>query len=158
MKSKPIKNDEEYMDIALKEAKKAFLKNEVPIGAIIVNSRGEIIARKHNQVISKNDTTAHAEILAIKTASKKTKNYRLINTTMYVTIEPCIMCMGAIIHARIKKVVFGAFDKKWGACSSLYDFSKDSRLNHKVEVVSGVLKNETKTIIQDFFKQKRILI
>ena len=148
-------NHKHYMQIALKEAKKSFLKNEVPVGAVIIDKNGEIIAKAHNEVITKLDVSAHAEILAIRKASKKIGNYRLIDTTIYVTIEPCIMCMGAIIHARIKKIIFGAFDKKWGAVGSLYNFSQNKKLNHKIDVVSGILKNEAKKLIKDFFKLKR---
>jgi len=145
-----------FMRPALEEAKKAGQKDEVPVGAVVVTEKGKILSSAHNQVIDLCDPTAHAEILVIRKAASKVQNYRLLNTTLYVTVEPCIMCMGAIIHARISTVVFGAFDPKWGAAGSLYNFSDDTRLNHQLEIVPGICKDECKALMQDFFRSKRI--
>lgn len=144
-----------YMNIALGEAEKAMEKDEVPIGAVLIDKTGKILASTHNQVISMADPTAHAEILAIRKAGHKISNYRLLNSTLYVTIEPCMMCMGAVVHARISKLVFGAYDPKWGSAGSLYDFSDDKRLNHRLEILSGVCEKECKLLIQRFFRNKR---
>ena len=146
----------EFMKLALKEAKKAGQKDEVPIGAVVVAEKGKILSTAHNQTIGLCDPTAHAEILALREAAQKAQNYRLLNTTLYVTVEPCIMCMGAIIHARVSAVIFGAFDPKWGAAGSLYNFTTDSRFNHLPEILPGVCEDECKTLIQDFFRSKRI--
>lgn len=143
------------MQMALKEAKKAEQKNEVPIGAVLVEKSGKILSFAHNQTISLVDPTAHAEILALRSATQQILNYRLLNTILYVTIEPCMMCMGAIIHARVSKVVFGATDPKWGAAGSLYDFSTDTRLNHRPEIIGGVCLDECRDLIQKFFETKR---
>ncbi len=140
---------------ALEEAKKAGQKDEVPVGAVVVTKKGKILSSAHNQVIGLYDPTAHAEILAIRKAASKIQNYRLLNTTLYVTVEPCIMCMGAIIHARISTVVFGAFDPKWGAAGSLYNLATDSRFNHLPEIIPGICEDECKALMQDFFRSKR---
>jgi len=145
-----------FMNLALEEAKKAGQKDEVPVGAVVVTEKGKILSSAHNQVIGLCDPTAHAEILAIREAASKVHNYRLLNTTLYVTVESCIMCMGAIIHARISTVVFGAFDPKWGAAGSLYNFADDTRLNHQLEIVPGICEDECKALMQDFFRSKRI--
>lgn len=144
-----------YMTAALKEARKAGAKDEVPVGAVLVADDGGILAKAHNLTIHDCDPSAHAEILALRKASRKLKNYRLLNTTLYVTIEPCVMCMGAIIHARVARLVFGAADPKWGAAGSLFNLAADRRLNHQMEIVMGVLDGECREIIQDFFKSKR---
>ena len=144
-----------FMHTVLEEAKKAGQKDEVPVGAVVVTEKGKILSSAHNQVIGLCDPTAHAEILAIREAASKVQNYRLLNTTLYVTVEPCIMCMGAIIHARISTVVFGTFDPKWGAAGSLYNFPDDTRLNHQLEIVPGICEDECKALMQDFFRLKR---
>ena len=144
------------MQQALKEAGKAGQKGEIPIGAVLVSETGNVIATAHNLVINLSDPTAHAEILALREAAQKVMNYRLLNTTLYVTIEPCIMCMGAIIHARVSRVVFGANDPKWGAAGSLYNFATNNRLNHRPEIISGICEEACRTLIQDFFRKKRI--
>ena len=146
----------EFMKLAIKEAKKAGQKAEVPIGAVLVDESGDILALSHNQTITLADPTAHAEILALRKTAQKVLNYRLLGTTLYVTIEPCMMCMGAIVHARVARVVFGAQDPKWGAAGSLYNFAEDVRLNHQPEIILGVCQEECRALIQEFFRSKRI--
>jgi tRNA(adenine34) deaminase len=149
-------NDENFMDIAIEEALLASAKGEVPIGAVVTLG-DTILARSHNSDISMNDPSAHAEILAIRHAAKMVGNYRLIGTTLYVTLEPCIMCAGSIIQARIQRVVFGADDPKGGGVVSLYGILDDKRLNHSVEVKSGVKKDACAEILSRFFREKRIV-
>ena len=144
------------MNIAISEAEKAGQNNEVPVGAVIVAENGSVLAQAGNQTITIADPTAHAEILVIRKASKLINNYRLLNTTLYVTVEPCLMCMGAVIHARIARLVFGAADPKWGASGSLYDFSNDSRLNHQPDIVSGIHENRCRNLIRNFFRARRL--
>jgi len=146
---------ETFMALALEEAKKAGQIGEVPVGAVLVAQNGEILAAAHNQTIKLADPSAHAEILALRQAASRICNYRLLNTILYVTVEPCIMCMGAIVHARISTVVFGAFDPKWGAAGSLYNFTQDERLNHRVAVLTGILEEDCRKLMQDFFRGKR---
>lgn len=148
-------DDEYYMNLAILEAKKARKIDEVPVGAILVDKDKTIIGHGYNRPVSSNDPTSHAEINAIRMASRALNNYRLTDTILYVTIEPCIMCMGAIIHARIKRIIFGAKDPKWGAAASLYTMANDKRLNHQPEVVSGIYKDKARKLIKDFFKDKR---
>ena len=143
------------MKLALKEAKKAKKNEEVPIGAALVAENDDLMAAAHNQTITLKDPTAHAEILALREASIKIGNYRLLNTTLYVTVEPCPMCMGAIIHARVARIVFGTRDPKWGACGSLYNFVNDNRFNHRPEMIEGICEPDCKSLIQEFFRQKR---
>jgi len=145
----------EFMKLAVLEAKKAGQKAEVPIGAVLVAESGDILALAHNQTISLTDPSAHAEILALRQAAQKVSNYRLLSTTLYVTVEPCIMCMGAIIHARVARVVFGAEDPKWGSAGSLYNFAEDRRLNHHPDIIRGICRDECRKLIQDFFRTKR---
>jgi tRNA(adenine34) deaminase len=150
----PLEKDEYFMKAALKAAKKAWKNGEVPVGAVLVKD-DEIISTGQNSPITLNDPTAHAEIIALREGGEKLKNYRLIDTILYVTIEPCTMCMGAIMHARVKKLVFGTFDPRAGAAGSLFDFTIENKFNHNVEVKSGILESECRELIQDFFKQKR---
>ncbi len=150
-----IMNDTFFMRAALYEASIAMKMGEVPIGAVLVDVDGNIIASAGNRCISMSDPTAHAEILAIRHGGKEIANYRLLKTTLYVTVEPCPMCMAAAVHARIKRLVYGAIDPKWGAAGSVYNMGSDGRLNHKIEIRSGVLENECRKIIQDFFRSKR---
>lgn len=145
---------EKYMREALKEAKKAFEKEEIPVGVVIVKD-GKIIARAHNLKESKQDTTAHAEIIAIKKASKKLNAWRLTDCEMYSTLEPCPMCAGAIIQARLKKIYIGTLDEKTGACGSVLNILQDYKFNHKVEVEYKVLEKECQDILKTFFKQLR---
>ena len=149
-------NHIEFMKLALNEAEKARKTGEVPIGAVLVADNDEMLTAEHNQTITLNDPTAHAEILALRSAAKKIGNYRLLKTTLYVTLEPCPMCMGALLHARISRVVFGTRDPKWGAAGSLYNFAEDHRFNHQPEVIEGICKSECKKLMQDFFSEKRI--
>jgi tRNA(adenine34) deaminase len=145
-----------YMKAALTEAEKAQKKGEVPIGAVLVLDNKDVLASAHNQTITLNDPTAHAEILALRSAAEAIGNYRLLNTILYVTVEPCPMCMGAVIHARVSQVIYGTRDPRWGAAGSLYNFAADQRFNHQPEVIEGVCKKECKSLIQDFFRQKRV--
>ena len=147
--------DETYMVIALSEAEKAWQENEVPVGAVLVSDSGKILAADHNRTIGLSDPTAHAEIRVLRQAAQKIGNYRLLNTTCYVTVEPCIMCMGALVHARVAKIVFGTADPKWGAAGSLYHFEEDNRLNHQPVVISGVYQDKCRALIQGFFHEKR---
>jgi tRNA(adenine34) deaminase len=151
-----MEKDEKFMRLALAEAQKALGREEVPVGAVIVLD-GRVIARAHNRPVSLNDPCAHAEILALKKAAKKIGNYRLTGAEMYVTLEPCVMCSGAILNARIKRIVFGAKDLKSGAVVSLFRMLEDKRLNHSVEVAHGVMEEACSEILSRFFREKRIL-
>ena len=149
-------NHADYMKIAIQEAGKAEQKGEVPVGAVLVNEDKEILSASHNQPISLSDPTAHAEILVLREAAARIKNYRLLSTVLYVTVEPCVMCMGAIIHARVSTLVFGTKDFKWGAAGSLYNFAQDDRLNHHPQVIGGICQDTCRQLMQNFFKNKRI--
>ena len=145
---------EKFMKEALKEAKKACEKLEVPVGAVIVKD-GKIIARGHNLKETKKDTTRHAEIIAIEKASKKLGAWRLLDCEMYVTLEPCSMCAGAMINSRIKKLYIGALDEKTGAVGSVLNLLEDYKFNHNIEVEKGILKEDCEKILKDFFKDLR---
>lgn len=145
---------EDFMKLALKEAEKAYKKEEIPIGVLIVKN-GKIISRAYNLKETKQDTIEHAEIRAIKKASKKLGSWRLNDCEMYTTLEPCPMCAGAIIQARIKKVYIGTMDEKTGAAGSKLNIFEDFTFNHKVEVETGILEKECKQILQSFFKELR---
>jgi len=149
-----LTSDEHYMDLALMEAQKAELAGEVPVGAVIV-SGNEVIGRGFNLPISQNDPTAHAEIIAIRQAAQAERNYRLTNATLYCTVEPCMMCAGAMIHARLMRLVFGTPDPKAGAAGSIYNVLTDPRLNHRVQVVSGIREDECVDILRQFFEKRR---
>lgn len=142
-----------FMREALKEAKKAYKKEEIPVGAVIVKE-GKIIARGHNLKELKNSSISHAEILAINKANKKLNAWRLGNCEMYITLEPCMMCMGAIINSRIKKIYIGTLDPKTGACESVINI-ENYKFNHVVEIETGILKDECEYILKDFFKMLR---
>jgi tRNA(adenine34) deaminase len=146
----------DYMRMALEEARRARQIDEVPVGSVLVAEYGDLLARAHNRTIADADPTAHAEILALRAAAAKLRNYRLLNTTLYVTIEPCCMCMGAIVHARVARVVYGAPDPKWGAAGSLYNLALDLRLNHRPEVLGGVCEDDCRELMQGFFRLKRL--
>jgi tRNA(adenine34) deaminase len=147
--------DEEFMRLALAEAEKALQAGEVPVGAVVVRG-GEVIASAHNGPVGLKDPSAHAEILALRRAAAAEGNYRLAGTTLYVTIEPCLMCAGALIHARVSRLVFGATDPKGGAVVSLYGVLQDGRLNHRVEATGGVLREACSEILSRFFREKRL--
>jgi len=142
------------MNYAYQQALKAYKNGEVPVGAILVNN-GKIIAKSFNSQIKKNDPSAHAEINVLRYAGKKINNYRLVDSTLYVTLEPCIMCFGAIIHARIKELVFGAYDSKIGVISSQKSLLDSKTFNHSIEITGGVMKNECGALIKEFFLNKR---
>lgn len=149
-----MKPDEIYISEALKEAEKAFDSGEVPVGAVIVHD-GKIIARAHNQIKLLKDPTAHAEILAITQAASYLANERLINTAIYVTIEPCSMCAGALVLARVKRLVYGAGDPRTGACGSVVNITDNKKLNHRVKVTKGVLEKECAGLLKEFFSRLR---
>ena len=142
------------MGLALAEAQKAQAAGEVPVGAVIL-SEGNVIGKGFNRPISGNDPTAHAEIVALRDAAQHQQNYRLSNATLYCTVEPCMMCAGAIIHARIARVVFGTPDPKAGAAGSIYNVLTDPRLNHRVEVLSGIREDECAALLRQFFSARR---
>ena len=146
--------DEKWMKVAISEALLAMDENEVPVGAILVQENN-LIAQAHNQPIKNNDPTAHAEIEVLRKAGEKLQNYRLAKTTLYVTLEPCTMCLGAMTHARIERVVFGASDPKSGVCGSTIDLSSESIFNHQISVSGGVLEYDCTNILQSFFKLRR---
>ena len=146
--------DLKFMKLALGLAKKAELKNEVPVGALIVRN-GEIIGKGMNTSISDHDPTSHAEINAIREAAKAIKNYRLKDCVIYVTLEPCAMCVGAIQHARIEKIIYGAPDPKTGACGSMIDLISVKEINHHAEAIGGILEKQCGQILKDFFLSKR---
>jgi tRNA(adenine34) deaminase len=152
-----FKNDEDYMKEALKEAVKALEKGEVPVGAVIVHE-GRIIARAHNQIRLLRDPTAHAEMLAITQAAEFFNNERLLKTRLYVTIEPCAMCAGAMVLARIESLFYGAPDPKAGACGSVMNILSHQALNHKVKVKSMVLEEESRLLMKEFFKERRMRV
>ena len=147
-------NDEKWMNVAIKEAKLAMKENEIPVGAVLVQNE-KIIAKAHNQPIKNNDPTAHAEIQLLRKAGKLKENYRLIGSTLYVTLEPCAMCFGAMIHARIERIVFGSTDPKTGVCGSCIDLNNESFFNHKISITGGILDKECKELLRLFFKSKR---
>jgi tRNA(adenine34) deaminase len=146
---------EDYMRLALEQARLAESIDEVPVGAVLVSASGEVLAAAHNRTIAGQDPTAHAEILVLRQGAQILQNYRLLNTTLYVTVEPCIMCAGALVHARVARLVFGAADLRWGAAGSLYNAVGDRRLNHQLEVVPGVCGDQCRELLQGFFRQKR---
>ncbi|MDQ7031732.1 MAG: tRNA adenosine(34) deaminase TadA [Desulfonauticus sp.] len=149
-------NSRNYMTLALKQAHKALLKDEVPIGAVIIDSTSNaIISTAHNATIHLNDPTAHAEILAIRRAAHKLNNYRLLNCILIVTLEPCLMCLGAILQARLQGIIFGAKDPKGGAICSTLDYFSLKGVNHKFWVIEGVLAEESIRLLQHFFRFKR---
>jgi tRNA(adenine34) deaminase len=147
--------DELYLRAAIAEAQAAEVAGEVPIGAIIVSPTGDIIARGNNRVLRDHDPTAHAEIVALRAAGLALENYRLNDCTLYVTLEPCAMCAGAILHARIGRLVYAAPDPKAGACGSVLSVMNHPQLNHKLEVVSGLLSDECAILLQNFFRARR---
>lgn len=147
-------NDIDWLRHALKLAQQAEMEGEVPVGAVLVKNN-ELLAEGWNQPIYRSDPTAHAEMMALRKGAEIIQNYRLIDTTLYVTLEPCVMCAGAIVHARVQRVVFGAYDPKTGAAGSVFEILNSPQLNHQVQVQGGILQDECGKILQDFFKKRR---
>lgn len=143
------------MRLALAQALQAQVSGEVPVGAVIVDHRGDVLATGFNRTIQDHDPTGHAEVVALRAAAKKMGNYRLPGATLYVTLEPCAMCLGAIMHARLARVVFGAADPKTGVCGSVLNLSLEPRLNHHTAVQGGVLEHECGETLRTFFKSRR---
>lgn len=143
------------MRLAIQQAFAAQAQGEVPVGAIVLDSRGDILGTGFNRTIQDHDPTGHAEIVALRSAALKMSNYRLPGASLYVTLEPCAMCMGAIMHARLSRVIFAAADPKTGACGSVINLPQVPRLNHHAEVVGGVLAQECGDLLRDFFRQRR---
>ena len=150
-----MESDGYYLGLALDQARLGLAAGEVPVGAVLVDEAGEILARAFNQPIGLSDPTGHAEILALREGARLRGNYRLLGSSLYVTMEPCIMCLGAMIQARLRRLVFGAPDPKGGACVSLYHLPEDARLNHRLEVTGGVREAECRELVQEFFKARR---
>lgn len=150
----PLTSDEFFMRRALELAVEGEKAGEVPVGCVIVKD-GEILGEGFNHPISAHDPTAHAEIGAMRQAAEKLQNYRLVDTTLYVTLEPCAMCAGAMVHARVKRLVFGAREPRTGAVGSVYDIVRDARLNHRLEVTEGVLAEESSAMLREFFRNRR---
>ena len=148
-------DDEHWMRVALDEADVAASKGEVPVGAVIVSSTGELLATGHNLRETDEDPTAHAEVVAIRAAAQKLGTWRLEDTTLYVTLEPCVMCAGAMVNARVGRLVYGAADPKAGACTTLFTIGTDTRLNHRFPIVSGVLAEECADRLRRFFAALR---
>ncbi len=146
--------DERFMEQAFLEAGMAADEDEVPVGAILVVNE-DVVAVDHNRVIQTGDPTAHAEILALRRGAKRLGNYRLAGATLYVTKEPCVMCAGAMVHSRIDRLVFGCRDQRYGASGSAFDITSNEKLNHRIEVVSGVLSEKCSLILSEFFKNRR---
>lgn len=146
---------ETFMRLALADAKAAEDAGEVPVGALVVSSRGEILGRGHNQVLHTSDPTAHAEMVALREAGRRLGNYRLLGCTLITTLEPCAMCAGAIVHARLARLVYAARDRKAGACGSVLSVINHPALNHRLEVVEGVLAGECSRLLSDFFRRRR---
>jgi tRNA(adenine34) deaminase len=146
------------MHEAFLEAQQAAREDEVPVGAVLVAQDGTVLAKAHNRTIALCDPTAHAEILAVRAASLALGNYRLLNTILYVTVEPCIMCMGALLQARVARIVFGAKDPKWGGAGSCFNLATDTGLNHTIDVQGGLLEDKCRELIQDFFRAKRLSV
>ena len=146
--------DSHFMQVALELAQQAQAIGEVPVGAVVVQN-GVIVGRGHNRPITSDDPTAHAEIMAMRDASSILVNYRLQDCTLYVTLEPCVMCIGAIFHARIQRLVYAAADPKTGACGSVIDLPAETRLNHHLQVAAGILAPEASALLKQFFAQRR---
>ena len=149
-----MSNDEKWMRIAIEEANLAMDKNEVPVCAVLVKN-DTLIAQAHNKPITKNDPTAHAEIQLLRKAGEQQKNYRLPESTLYVTLEPCTMCFGAMVHARIDRIVYGASDPKTGVCGSRMNLNEENFFNHKISITSGILEKESSELLKLFFKSRR---
>ena len=153
--SNELGSHEAYMREALAEAEAAAREGEVPVGAVLVGPAGDIVARDHNRPIGLNDPTAHAEVLVLRQTGSLLENYRLPNHVLYVTLEPCVMCVGAMVQARLTMVVYGTSDPKAGAIESVYQIGRDGRLNHRLKATGGILRDECNASLQTFFKAKR---
>ena len=147
--------DEEWMRLAVAAARQAAEKGEVPVGAVIVDANGDLLSESSNLTITNTDPTAHAEILALREAGRKIGNYRLVGATVYSTIEPCVMCAGALVNARVARLVFGAHDERFGAVETHFQLCSSSLLNHRVEIVSGILADQCRELMQSFFRSRR---
>jgi tRNA(adenine34) deaminase len=149
------KDDDYWMCQALQQAQQAATRNEVPVGAVLIDASGELIAAGHNHPIGAHDPTAHAEIVVLREAARRLKNYRLPDTTLYVTLEPCTMCVGALVQARVARVVYGAIEPKTGAIQSAHRLFEQGKFNHYPDIQGGVMEAECATLISKFFEQKR---
>jgi len=150
-----MESDSYYLGLALEAAREGLTAGEVPVGAVLVDEVGLVLARAGNRPIGLHDPTAHAEILVLREGARLRGNYRLLGSSLYVTMEPCIMCLGAMLAARVRRLVFGAPDPKGGACVSLYRLPEDPRLNHRLEVTGGVREAECRALVQEFFRARR---
>jgi len=147
--------DEFWMQKAILEARRAADIGEVPVGACIVAANGELLALASNETIMRSDPTAHAEILAMRIAGSKISNYRLIGATVYSTVEPCVMCAGALVNARVERLVYGTHDERFGAVESVFQICDNEKLNHKIEITTGILADECRSLMQHFFRSRR---
>ena len=147
--------DREYMDRALVCARRAGDAGEVPVGAVFIGANGEILAEAGNSPIADRDPSAHAEMLALREAARKLGNYRLLDTTIYVTLEPCAMCTGALVHARVARIVYAAADPRTGACGTVFDLARNAALNHQIQVEGGVCEEESAALLKEFFAERR---
>lgn len=154
LKISDLSNDEYWMSVALKQARYARTAQEVPVGAVVVH-QGQIVGQGYNRSIMDSDPSAHAEIIAMRAAARHLGNYRLLEASLFVTLEPCVMCVGAMLHSRVGRLVFGAHDPKTGAAGSVFDLITDPRHNHAVEVRGGVLEQECSRLLKDFFQERR---
>ncbi|MBR4642083.1 MAG: tRNA adenosine(34) deaminase TadA [Selenomonadaceae bacterium] len=148
--------DKEFMSLALEEALRAYHENEVPIGAVLIDEDGILISREHNRIEQLNDATAHAEILALRAASQKLNRRRLSDCTLYSTVEPCAMCAGALVLCRVKRIVYGVTDSKFGAAESIFNVVNNPALNHQLEVTAGVLEEDCRKLMKRFFDERRL--
>ena len=148
--------DKEFMSLALEEALRAYHENEVPIGAVLIDEDGILISREHNRIEQLNDATAHAEILVLKEASQKLNRRRLSECTLYSTVEPCAMCAGALVLCRVKRIVYGVTDSKFGAAESIFNVVNNPALNHQLEVTAGVLEEDCRKLMKRFFGERRL--
>jgi tRNA(adenine34) deaminase len=150
-----METDNYYLGLALAQAREGLAAGEVPVGAVLVDEAGAVLAQAYNQPIGRHDPTAHAEIIVLRAGASLRGNYRLPGVSLYVTMEPCLMCLGAMLHARVRRLVFGAPDSKGGACVSLFRLPEEPRLNHRLEVTGGVREAECRELVQEFFKARR---
>lgn len=151
----PDSYDASFMAMALEQAEKAYYQDEVPIGAVLIDNKYQVVASAHNQTLQMNDPSAHAEILALRQAGQQLGNHRLLNTTLYVTLEPCVMCAGALVQARIERLVFAASDPKGGAVHSTFNIIDNDHLNHRIQNCSGLCQSKSVILLQQFFREKR---